>query len=215
MGVFLRASHSSRRGNRQHSYLRPRMGPFCILEARWTVWAVGSNHEGELGVGTTRDIIQLARQVLKPDSTPLTNVVAVVASRRNSYFVTSDGTVFASGDNEWGQQGNGTRSDTRFATPTNFCLARVSGASSLPFEKPSYGVNIFPNPTSGLFTVELGGYDESLEIRVLDLTGREIQHLRGQEPTFSVDLTGRPGVYVVEVRTRGSVLLPVKVVVTD
>jgi len=190
-------------------------GHSVFLRQDGTVWAVGSNNEGELGVGTTGNTIRLAQQVLKPDSTPLTNVVAIVASRRNSYFVTSDGTVFASGDNSRGQQGNGTTSDTRFATPTNFCLARVSGASSLPFEKPSYRVNIFPNPTSGLFTVELGGYDESLEIRVLELTGREIQHLRGQGPTFSVDLTGRPGVYVVEVRTRGAVLPPVKVVVTE
>jgi len=190
-------------------------GHSVFLRQDGTVWAVGSNIEGELGVGATRDIMQLAQQVLKPDGTPLTNVVAIGASRRNSYFVTSDGTVFASGDNSRGQQGNGTTSDTRFAIPTNFCLARVSGASSLPFEKPSYGANIFPNPTSGLFTVELGGYDESLEIRVLDLTGREIQHLRGQGPTFSVDLTGRPGVYVVEVRTRGAVLPPVKVVVTE
>jgi alpha-tubulin suppressor-like RCC1 family protein len=190
-------------------------GHSVFLRQDGTVWSVGSNHDGELGVGTTGNTIQLAQQVLKPDSTPLTNVVAIVASRRNSYFVTSDGTVFASGDNSQGQQGNGTTSYTRFAKPTNFCLARVSGASSLPFEKPSYRVNIFPNPTSGRFTVELGGYDESLEIRVLDLTGREIQHLRGQGPTFSVDLTGRPGVYVVEVRTRGAVLPPVKVVVTE
>jgi alpha-tubulin suppressor-like RCC1 family protein len=190
-------------------------GHSVFLRQDGTVWAVGSNHERELGGGTTGNIIQLAQQVLKPDSTPLTNVVAIAASRRNSYFVTSDGRVFASGDNSRGQQGNGTTSNTRFATPTNFCLARVSGASSLPFEKPSYRVNIFPNPSSGLFTVELGGYDESLEVRVLDLTGREIQHLRGQGPTFSVDLTGRPGVYIVEVRTRGAVLPPVKVVVTE
>ena len=195
----------------------PTWGHSVFLRQDGTVWAVGANQYQELGGGLTGGAIQLAQQVLKPDSTPLTNVVAIVASRYNSYFVTSDGTVFASGDNSRGQQGNGTTSNinTRFATPTNFCLARVSGASSLPFEKPSYRVNIFPNPTSGLFTVELGGYDESLEIRVLDLTGREIQHLRGQGPTFSVDLTGRPGVYVVEVRTRGAVLPPVKVVVTE
>ena len=195
----------------------PTWGHSVFLRQDGTVWAVGANQYQELGGGLTGGAIQLAQQVLKPDSTPLTNVVAIVASRHNSYFVTSDGTVFASGDNSRGQQGNGTTSNinTRFATPTNFCLARVSGASSLPFEKPSYRVNIFPNPTSGLFTVELGGYDESLEIRVLELTGREIQHLRGQGPTFSVDLTGRPGVYVVEVRTRGAVLPPVKVAVTE
>jgi hypothetical protein len=70
----------------------PVWGHSVFLRQDGTVWAVGSNHEGELGVGTTRDIIQLARQVLKPDSTPLTNVVAIGASRRNSYFVTSDGT---------------------------------------------------------------------------------------------------------------------------
>ena len=192
-----------------------RGGHSVFLRQDGTVWAVGSNRDGELGVGTIGNNIQLARQVVNPGNIPLTNVVAIVASKRNSYFVTSNGTVFASGDNSRGQQGNGTTSYTQFATPTNFCLARVSGASSLPFEKPSYRVNIFPNPTSGLFTVELGGYDESLEIRVLDLTGREIQHLRGQGPTFSVDLTGRPGVYVVEVRTRGAVLPPVKVVVTE
>jgi|GEM_PF-1963874 len=197
------------------SIFSPVWGHSVFLRQDGTVWAVGANQYQELGGGLTGSAIPLAQQVLKPDSTPLTNVVAIAASKYNSYFVTSDGKVFASGDNSRGQQGNGTTSDTRFAKPTNFCLARVSGASSLPFEKPSYRVNIFPNPTSGLFTVELGGYDESLEIRVLDLTGREIQHLRGQGPTFSVDLTGRPGVYVVEVRTRGAVLPPVKVVVTE
>jgi alpha-tubulin suppressor-like RCC1 family protein len=78
-------------------------GHFVFLRQDGTVWAIGSNHEGELGVGTPGSIIPLAWQVLKPDRTPLTNVVAIAASRRNSYFVTSDGTVFASGDNSRGQ----------------------------------------------------------------------------------------------------------------
>jgi len=186
-----------------------------FLRRDGTVWGVGANAVGQLAAGNIGGMQTLAVQVLRSDSTPLTNVVAIAASAYDSYFVRSDGTVFASGFNFRGQHGNGTTTSTRFATQTNFCQARVNAPSYFPFRNPSLIATLYPNPTSGLFTVHLSGYNEEVEIRILDLVGREVQRLRGEGPSIPVNLVGRPGVYLVEVRTRAGAALPVKVVVME
>jgi alpha-tubulin suppressor-like RCC1 family protein len=67
-----------------------------------TVWAWGSNNEGQLGTGT-----------MDPSPAPvrvsgLTDVVAVSAGQDHSLALRGDGTVWAWGGNRHGQLGNGT-----------------------------------------------------------------------------------------------------------
>jgi Secretion system C-terminal sorting domain len=69
------------------------------------------------------------------------------------------------------------------------------------FETPSLAV--YPNPTSGRFTVALGGLTKA-ELRVLDLLGREVLQQSADGPLTELDLTGQPaGTYFVRVQADG------------
>jgi alpha-tubulin suppressor-like RCC1 family protein len=73
-----------------------------------SVWAWGSNASGELGDNTTT---QRLSPVQVSQSTGMTNVVAVAASYSHSLALTSSGTVWAWGDNYYGQLGDGTNTN--------------------------------------------------------------------------------------------------------
>ena len=89
------------------------------LTADGSVWVWGSNASGELGGATT------AGQSAVPLQVPgLSGIIAVAAGKQHSLALKSDGTVWAWGDNSYGQLGIGSTSVP--ATP----VVQVSG---LPF----------------------------------------------------------------------------------
>ena len=72
-----------------------------------TLWAMGSNNEGQLGDGTNND-----------QSTPVSitnDVVAVAAGDNHSLYVKSDGALWAMGRNFEGQLGDGTNTENNTA----------------------------------------------------------------------------------------------------
>ncbi len=74
-----------------------------VLQANGSVWAWGFNHDGQLGDGT--DVNRPAPvQVLKPGS----GVIQIAAGKFYSLALKKDGSVWAWGDNQWGQLGDGT-----------------------------------------------------------------------------------------------------------
>jgi alpha-tubulin suppressor-like RCC1 family protein len=77
-----------------------------------TVWAWGSNFNGELGDGTTNSS-SAPVEVKSPDGSGLlTGVVAVAAGNNHSLAVKQDGTVWAWGDNYYGELGTSTGNGT-------------------------------------------------------------------------------------------------------
>ena len=78
------------------------------LKSDGTVWAWGRNNFGELGDNTTTDRWTPV-QVLGPSGAgTLTGVIAISAKGYHSLALKSDGTVWAWGDNRFGQVGNNT-----------------------------------------------------------------------------------------------------------
>jgi alpha-tubulin suppressor-like RCC1 family protein len=76
-----------------------------ILKQDGTVWAIGANEHGQLGIDKQSSAIQTKPvQVIG-----LKNVVAVAAGDNHSLSLSADGRVFAWGGNESGQLGNATR----------------------------------------------------------------------------------------------------------
>lgn len=79
-----------------------------------TVWMWGSNDWGQKGDGTVTPATPVASPAQVPN---LTGIVFIAAGLRFNLAVRSDGTVWAWGSNQWGQQGNGATSLTPVATP--------------------------------------------------------------------------------------------------
>jgi alpha-tubulin suppressor-like RCC1 family protein len=90
------------------------------LASNGTVWAWGDNQYGELGNGTTTNSATPALVSL-PSGVTITNIAG---GYYDSLALASNGTVWAWGDNQYGELGNGTT--TNNAIPVQF------SASSLP-----------------------------------------------------------------------------------
>jgi alpha-tubulin suppressor-like RCC1 family protein len=90
------------------------------LKSDGTVWAWGSNSNGQLGDGTTGAAASKSNpvQVVSETNDPFTGVIAVAAGANHSLAMRNDGTVWTWGYNNYGQLGNGTSgSGTNKPTP--------------------------------------------------------------------------------------------------
>lgn len=77
------------------------------------LWAWGCNSDGQLGNGTNTDN-SYPIQVKNSNNSSFTNVIAIAAGCYHSLALKSDGTVWAWGDNQNGQLGNGTNSKSKY-----------------------------------------------------------------------------------------------------
>ena len=84
-----------------------------FLKNDGTVWAAGANSSGQLGDGST-SFRKNPIQVINADSTPLSGVVQISTGVSHTIYTKSDGTVWATGDNGFGQLGDGTTSDSSY-----------------------------------------------------------------------------------------------------
>ena len=87
-------------------------GPYHILaiKADGTLWAWGSTGSGRLGIGPTYVLQQTTPIQVGLD----TDWATVAAGRRHSIGIKTDGTLWAWGDNSYGELGNGTTTDSDF-----------------------------------------------------------------------------------------------------
>jgi alpha-tubulin suppressor-like RCC1 family protein len=91
-------------------------GHSLALMADGTVRASGENGSGELGDGTTQDRYYPVSVLTEPRA-PLTEVIAIAAGSEFSLALLVDGSVWAWGNNNWGQLGDGTKVNRRYAVP--------------------------------------------------------------------------------------------------
>jgi hypothetical protein len=89
-----------------------------------------------------------------------------------------------------------------------FCLM-VPDASLAQVRKPgkeeSLGLQVYPNPSSGKFTLQVKEQERGFHINIYNLIGEMVYHWESGVNTFAtfeVDLSRRPdGVYFVELDT--------------
>ena len=88
--------------------------------------------------------------------------------------------------------------------------ASAAYAAQLPNENDGgleIGANVFPNPSINNFNLKLkSSVDETVEIRVTDIIGREVYQTRGKATgsyAFGEHFTG--GVYLVEIIHKGGI----------
>jgi alpha-tubulin suppressor-like RCC1 family protein len=76
------------------------------LLSNGTVYGIGENVNGQLGIGNTTDQSS-PQQVMKSAGVPLTNVVNISCGDGSSYAILADGTLWSWGHGGWGQLGLG------------------------------------------------------------------------------------------------------------
>ena len=79
-----------------------------------TVWAVGLNSNGQLGIGNTTQQTK-AVQVMTSSSTALSNIVAIAAGATHTMALDSSGNVWTWGNNSSGQLGIGSTTQQTYA----------------------------------------------------------------------------------------------------
>lgn len=112
--------------------------------------------------------------------------------------------------------GTSTNNGTANGNPAITCLGNVGIQQA---ETIGGALRIYPNPATGLFTVDLQGVRTSASdmLEVLDISGRRIVSEKlGGEVTKRVDLSGQPaGTYFVNIHQADRVLREKLVVVKD
>src|SRR6266496_1895430 len=86
-----------------------------FLKSDSTVWVCGNNIQGQLGDSTNTD---------RPTSVPVNptwnnNIIDIAGGGFHSLFLKSDGSVWACGDNSYGQLGDGTYIDRNIPVQVN------------------------------------------------------------------------------------------------
>ncbi|CAH2212266.1 RCC1 domain-containing protein [Tepidibacter aestuarii] len=153
------------------------------LKADGTVWAWGSNSNGQLGDGTSgtnKDIPVQVKDATDPTGF-LTNVIAVFASWRHSLALKIDGTVWAWGNNYDGQLGDATSGSNKnmpvqvkdTTDPTGF-LTNVTTISAGWFHslalKADGTVWAWGNNSKGQLGNGTSGTNEKIPVQVKDHT---------------------------------------------
>jgi alpha-tubulin suppressor-like RCC1 family protein len=117
------------------------------IEKGGTIWSWGFNNYGQLGHGNTTFTVDTPRQVQT-----LTNAIDVDGGFHHSLGIRADSTVWAWGENNYGQLGNGTFNDTslpvqvknidsaiQVAAGSNYSLALKSDGTVWAWGRNTYG----------------------------------------------------------------------------
>jgi alpha-tubulin suppressor-like RCC1 family protein len=94
------------------------------LDSNGTVWAWGSNLQGQLGLGEVTP--KIGQLIFAEQVTSLVNITRIAAGGSHSLAMSSDGTVWSWGLNRFGQLGQGLP-DTKIRTPAMVVNAAGTG----------------------------------------------------------------------------------------
>lgn len=85
---------------------------------------------------------------------------------------------------------------------TSACMALLVGG----FGEFESNFNVYPNPTTGQFTIDFGSYGSEINIVIADLSGQIIFSKNGFIPqqTELINLDVAPGVYMISIKAVGS-----------
>ncbi|MDF2436065.1 MAG: repeat-containing protein [Bacteroidota bacterium] len=100
-----------------------------FLKNDGTVWACGTNYQGQLGQGSTGSTTPISTPV---QINALSGIVAVSAAQGSSLFLKNDSTVWACGNNYYGQLGDGTTINrgTPFQIPSLSGIAAIASGGN-------------------------------------------------------------------------------------
>jgi hypothetical protein len=81
-------------------------------------------------------------------------------------------------------------------------------ASVPPIPKPIADFNIYPNPSHGLFTLQIiNGYGQIMDLQIYNMMGEKIKNQELKQVTNMIDLKGQPnGVYFCRILDKNGII---------
>lgn len=160
------------------------------LKSDGTVWAWGSNDYLQLGNGT------YANSDIPVQVSFLTGITSIAGRYSSSIAAKNDGTFWAWGRNDYGQLGDGTTASSNVPVQV---IGLCQLATVVNETKKQRSVSVFPNPSSGIITINLTA--AATEICVYDLLGNCLWSGKIQgDPNPKIDLSDQPkGIYFMEI----------------
>ena len=121
-----------------------------FLKSDGSLWAMGDNQSGELGDGTYNTVKPFGTN--QPQQIVATNVTAIAAGGLHSLFLKSDGSLWAMGDNYYGQLGDGTYNQTN--QPEQIVATNVTAIAAGEYH------SLFLKSDGSLWAMGYNGYGE-------------------------------------------------------
>ncbi|WP_324068978.1 MAG: T9SS type A sorting domain-containing protein [Flavobacterium sp.] len=176
-----------------------------------TLWAWGLNDVGQLGIGNTTN--QFTPVQVGTDTDWVDVVSGGAGNDQFTIATKSDGTVWAWGDNQGGQYGNGTVGNPVYVPTlmTGLCAT----LSATEFEQENV-FTMYPNPAKDVVNLTYNLTVTNATVSIYDVTGRLIQNVALNSVTGSSELnvSSYPaGVYLVLVKQGAVVVSSSKLVV--
>lgn len=135
------------------------------LRSNGSVLAWGRNTEGELGDGTN-----ISSNIPVAVSS-LSNVLKIVSGQGHSLALKNNASVSAWGTNSGGQLGNGTSIDSNTPVAVSGLCAVAAAVNDISIATL---VSVFPNPSSGRFTLTLEGEKQFYYLELYNMQGQMI-----------------------------------------
>ena len=175
-----------------------------------TLWAWGLNDVGQLGIGNTTN--QFTPVQVGTDTDWVDVVSGGAGDDQFTIATKSDGTVWAWGDNQVGQYGNGTVGNPVYVPTLMTGLCATLSATEFQQENV---FTMYPNPAKDVVTLQYDVTDKAT-VSIYDLTGRLIHEvaLDAVFGTSELHVSAYPaGVYLVLVKQGAAVVSSSKLVV--
>ena len=176
-----------------------------------TLWAWGLNDVGQLGIGNTTN--QFTPVQVGTDTDWVDVVSGGAGNDQFTIATKSDGTVWAWGDNQVGQYGNGTVGNPVYVPTlmTGLCAT----LSTDEFQQENV-FTMYPNPAKDVVTLQYDLAVTNATVAIFDVTGRLIHEGALNSVTGSSELnvsTYPAGMYMLVVKQAGTILWQNKLII--
>jgi hypothetical protein len=152
-----------------------------------TVWSWGSNGSGQLGNGT------LINSTVPIQVTGVSNITLIAAGEQHTLTRDTDASAWTWGSNSNGELGIGTNTNSKVPVQVTV-LCPLLSVNDIP--APSL-VSVYPNPSTGKFTVNLPGCKGILEI--YNILGKQVYRSEFNGQGSVIDLSNQPnGIYLAK-----------------
>ena len=176
-----------------------------------TLWAWGLNDVGQLGIGNTTN--QFTPVQVGTDTDWVDVVSGGAGNDQFTIATKSNGTVWAWGDNQVGQYGNGTVGNPVYVPTLMTGLCATLSATEFQQENV---FTMYPNPAKDVVNLAYNLTDSNATVSIYDVTGRLVHEvaLDSVSGTNELNVSAYPaGVYLVLVKQGAAVVFSSKLVV--